>query len=259
MKTAVVLIYDGSFEGFLTCVFTAFEQQLTISGINVEGIAAPQLFAVTEEITTDDQKAERVKNGLITSSASAFKELYWAFLSEFPGIEMQMLGYICYIFQQKNKANKDYSHPDILKISQTAKMVSREKHRMEAFVRFKLTKDDIFFAEIEPDFNVLPIILPHFESRFADQKWLIYDKKRRFGLFYDLHNTRFIHFENYEFDNNPSAEDNIFKGKEAEYQKLWQNYFTSTNIASRKNMDLHLKHVPKRYWKYLSEKRPLQN
>ena len=36
-------------------------------------------------------------------------------------------------------------------------------------------------------------------------------------------------------------------------------YFKSTNIKSRKNMKLHLQHVPKRYWKYLTEKSSWQN
>ena len=42
---------------------------------------------------------------------------------------------------------------------------------------------------------------------------------------------------------------------EPDYQVLWKSYFDSVNIPERKNMKLHLQHVPRRYWKYLSEKR----
>lgn len=45
----------------------------------------------------------------------------------------------------------------VLKVAQTAKKVGRKKHRMEAFVRFQLTKDNIYFVNIEPNFNVLPL------------------------------------------------------------------------------------------------------
>ena len=38
------------------------------------------------------------------------------------------------------------------------------------------------------------------------------------------------------------------------YQKLWHSYFQSINIEARKNTKLHLQHVPRRYWKYLTEK-----
>ena len=46
----------------------------------------------------------------------------------------------------------------------------------------------------------------------------------------------------------------ICDDKEELYQKLWQQYFSSVNIAARKNMKLHIQHMPKRYWKHLVEK-----
>jgi hypothetical protein len=45
--------------------------------------------------------------------------------------------------------------------------------------------------------------------------------------------------------------------KEELYQKLWQQYFTSVNIAARKNINLPVQHRLKRYWKFLPEKKPL--
>jgi probable DNA metabolism protein len=45
--------------------------------------------------------------------------------------------------------------------------------------------------------------------------------------------------------------------KEELYQRLWQQYFTSVNIAARKNTKLHIQHMPKRYWKFLPEKQKL--
>ena len=43
---------------------------------------------------------------------------------------------------------------------------------------------------------------------------------------------------------------------EAKWYQHWldKNYFKSTNIVARKNTKLHTQHVPKRYWKYLTEK-----
>jgi probable DNA metabolism protein len=49
----------------------------------------------------------------------------------------------------------------------------------------------------------------------------------------------------------------IFDEKEELYQHLWQQYFKSVNIVSRKNTKLHIQHMPKRYWKYLTEKQAL--
>jgi probable DNA metabolism protein len=41
---------------------------------------------------------------------------------------------------------------------------------------------------------------------------------------------------------------------EAAYQTLWKTYFQTMSIAARKNKKLHLRHVPTRYWRYLTEK-----
>ncbi|WP_072989097.1 DUF4130 domain-containing protein [Flavobacterium segetis] len=47
----------------------------------------------------------------------------------------------------------------------------------------------------------------------------------------------------------------VFLDSEIQYQKLWWEYFDHTNIKERKKIKLHLQHVPKRYWKYLMEKK----
>ncbi len=57
---------------------------------------------------------------------------------------------------------------------------------------FELLQDEMYFAKIEPDFNVLPLIQKHFKDRYADQKWMIFDLKRNFGIIYDLKNAEFL-------------------------------------------------------------------
>ncbi|MGV3599896.1 MAG: TIGR03915 family putative DNA repair protein, partial [Dyadobacter fermentans] len=149
----------------------------------------------------------------------------------------------------------NFAHPDVLAVSQTAQKVHREKHRMEAFVRFQKTGDGIYYAHIEPDFDVLPLLSEHFQNRYADQRWIIYDLKRKYGLYYDLEKT-----EEIELDEAPQMSilnalpSNLLDPKEELFTLLWQDYFKSTNIKARKNMRLHVRHVPRRYWKYLSEK-----
>ncbi len=260
MKKDAILIYDGSFDGFLTCVFQTFEQQLSVVAIYTEDAAQPGLFSIPEIVVTNFQKAERVKKGLQEKlDPGGRRQIYFSFLSELPGIELLLLEYIKLIFTDNNFSSRDFGNPLILRISQTAKMVSREKHRMEAFVRFMLTKDEIYFSHIEPDFNVLPLILPHFESRYADQKWLIYDLKRKYGLFYNLHETNYISLDISGEIFNKNYQASVYSASEMEFQELWKQYFNSTNIKSRKNLKLHRQHVPKRYWKYLSEKSSLHN
>ena len=249
------LIYDGSFEGFLSAVFYVFEYKLTAVNIQSEFDIQNGLFSENQKIVTEKGKADRVWKGLKNkaSTASCIK-IYYAFLSEQIGVENILLDYLQYIFKSDTYVDKNFSQSSVLKTAQIAKNVSREKHRMEAFVRFRLTKDQIYFASIEPDFNVLPLIAKHFKNRYADQKWVIYDIKRNYGLFYDLEKLAMMQMkfpENFSFY---KTDENYFAKEEFEFQKLWKNYFDSSNIKERKNMKLHVRHIPKRYWKYLSEK-----
>ena len=38
------------------------------------------------------------------------------------------------------------------------------------------------------------------------------------------------------------------------YQELWKGYFKAMTIKERINLKLQRQHLPKRYWKYLTEK-----
>lgn len=257
MVTNSNLIYDGTFDGFLSTIFHVYEYKLDKVKIQSEFRNQNQLFAETQHVETDVIKAERVWKGIKSkASRSGYIQLYYTFLSEELGVENLLLDYIRYMFNTKIYIDKNYTNPSVLKVSKLAKSVGREKHRMEAFVRFKLTKDNIYFANIEPDFNVLPLISKHFTKRYADQRWVIYDLKRKYGLYYDLCKTEIITM-NLSADLKVLSKDEaVFATEEMDFQKLWKNYFKSTNIESRKNMKLHTRHVPKRYWKYLSEKQP---
>jgi probable DNA metabolism protein len=125
---------------------------------------------------------------------------------------------------------------------------------MEAFVRFQKTADHLYFAIIEPDYNVLPLIKDHFRKRYADQKWLVYDAKRKYGIFYNLEEVAEVQI-NFEKEMSRGKKvQTIYNSDEEIYQQLWHQYFKSVNIAARKNTKLHIQHMPRRYWKYLTEK-----
>ncbi|TBN03656.1 DNA metabolism protein [Hyunsoonleella flava] len=247
------LLYDGSFDGFLTCVFEIYERKLNKPSIKKESEFQSEFFSEKEVIISDQKKAQRVWSGIEKLLKSkGIRIVYYTFLSEIIGIEDILFKVIKLAFDTQRNIISDYGNPHVLLLSKTAIKVGREKHRMEAFVRFQQTKDNIYFANIEPDFNVLPLINNHFTRRYADQKWIIYDLKRKYGLFYNLDKTEIIHID----FNIKNSKNDWFTLDEKAYETLWKDYFESTNIEERVNTKLHVQHVPKRYWKYLSEKQP---
>ena len=250
------LVYDGTMAGLLTCIFSVYEHKYAQVSIRKATSNLRDAFATEINIENNREQAARVWKGLQKKlSPGALREFYFCFLSELHGIENTLLEYAKYVFATNGNIEDDYGNKYVLEVSQIARKVGREKHRMEAFVRFKLLKDKIFYAAIEPDFNVLPVILPHFKKRYADQHWLIYDLKRKYGIYYNK-DTEIVDEVVLKWaDGVQAGNDNeAFEPDEPMYQLLWRSYFNSTNIKERKNVKLHIQHVPRRYWKYLTEK-----
>ncbi len=246
------IIYDGTYQGWLTALFDIYEHKLNDITFAREGESSAALFGFTHRVITDEQKAARVLNGLKQKlTANGFKQLYDTWFSEVDKFDDKMWRFAQYAFASPHNIEGDLSNSIVWDVRQAAKFVHRESHRMKAFIRFKLTKDNLFYAIIEPDCNVLPLIANHFKKRYADQRWLIYDAKRRYGVYYDLETLSNVQLQ---FNAASEADGIICDEREEFFQDMWRRYFSSVNIEARKNLKLHIQHMPKRYWKYLTEK-----
>lgn len=265
--TPSIVLYEPSFEGWLSAVFYVYANKLQDDAalqLIAQDRYIPSLIAQVTSVAIDAAKAERV---LVTLhkllGRSGMRNVLWGFLSEKPDIGSTLFQVVKYALDYPSRSiMEDLGNLNVLELIQTVKSVGREKHRMEAFVRFEHTKDDIYFARIEPDFNVLPLIGEHFRQRYQDQHWAIYDLARGYGIYYDkTHSTpkrpaalQTITDLDATVLRHPAS---IHSEDERRYQRFWQGYFTNVNIKERKNPRLHQQYLPQRYWKYLSEKQVL--
>ena len=254
-----ILLYDGTCEGFYTAVFEVYERRLEHPSIQKMESYAKGLFDEPLTIVTDPNKAERVLSGFRQKSPTGIHNMLEKVLhSELDDAEEVALGVMKLAFSEPQGLRMDYRQPHILRMKNINKMMHREIHRMHAFVRFQKTIDDIYAATISPDFDVIPFIGDHFEKRYADQQWMIYDTKRNYGLFYDLEQVQTITLQNTDWVSSYQISDAVLSADEKLFRDAWTGYFHATCIQERKNMRLHLQHVPHRYWKYLPEKRRLK-
>ncbi|QSW87620.1 MULTISPECIES: TIGR03915 family putative DNA repair protein [Flavobacterium] len=251
------VIYDGTYEGWLTAVFEIYELKFDDVVFAKSEVSNALFFSDRYIVITDLQKAKRVLKGLKDKlSREGFANIYKAFLSDIDKIDETLFQYVKYIFSSAVNIEDDLSNSAVLGVRKAAYVTGRESHRMKAFVRFKLTKDNLYYAVVEPDCDVLPLIEKHFKIRYADQRWLIYDTKRKYGIYYDLENTTSVQLEFNANSNSSQFLAEISDDNEEFFQNLWRQFFKSVNIESRKNTKLHIQHMPKRYWKNLIEKIP---
>jgi probable DNA metabolism protein len=247
------LIYDGSFEGLLTAVFEIYEHKLQHVKIQKGEWLSIALFEDVIKVITDQSRAGRVLQKLQQKlSPAGLQRLYAAHMAGMDDEDGMLVGYIRYVIDSNQNVEEDYGNKYVLRLADVLRMIRREKHRMEAFIRFQKLQDETYYSAIEPDFNVLPLLAKHFKNRYTDQKWIIYDMRRNYGLFYNLFEVEFI-----TLDFATARPDNVISSyteDEGLYQNLWKNYFKSVNIPARKNTKLHMRHIPKRYWRFLTEK-----
>lgn len=250
-----VFFYDNTFEGLLTAVFDAYSRKTIPDKILGENDIAPLFMNDSYTVITQEDKAVRVWTALEKKiSKQACNMLTHAWLSELKGCDETIFRYICKNIDSKVSIEMNFGDKDVLELHQIARKVSHEAHYLRMFIRFQKAADDIFFAPISPEYNALPISVEHFVDRFADQKWVIYDIKRHYGYYYDLHSAEEITLDSDEHLLSGKLDENLMAEDEKMFQQLWKGYFNAMTIKERINPRLQRQHMPKRFWKYLTEK-----
>lgn len=251
-----LFIYDQTFEGLLTAIQNAFDLNVEPDKIISTKAFQDDLFAIKYYITTDSDKFENLWEQIKDkSSEQNCQRIFKAFLSELPDIEIIIYNYIKLILETPYHVEVDFSNENLVKLNNIQKKVEREAQRVMMFVRFQKTIDEIFYASFDAKYNVIPLTVAHFRSRFSDQKWVIFDTRRKFGYYYDLENVREITIGNQKVNlNSGQVDKDILHISEKLFQKLWKSYYDTINIKERKNLKVHMQCLPKRFWKFLPEK-----
>ena len=108
---------------------------------------------------------------------------------------------------------------------------------------------------MEPLYNVLPLAIDHFRDRFADQPFLLYDRRRHYGYYYDCREVTCVHFdEQLPHFQSGKLDESLLDKDEKLFQELWRTYFKAICIRERMNPRKQRQDMPVRYWKYLTEK-----
>ena len=248
-------IFDGSYCGYLCCVFEAFERKEFDIIPTTQQLMVANIFSEKRQISSCSKKASRIISGMekIIGKHNA-RLFYHNFLADNSLEWTNGFRLIVELFKSQHLEMQNYGRPDLLRLHQSIKKINRERHRMKAFIRFVKSYNNLYTAIVEPDFNVIPLVIDFFKNRFADQQWLIYDIRRNYGFYYDGRTVQEVSHIHGQDIQDPYCIEVDLDPKEKEFQQLWKTYFKSTTIESRKNLKLHLRHVPKRYWKYLVEK-----
>jgi probable DNA metabolism protein len=256
-----VYVFDNTLDGLLTAVFDSFFLKQQPEALLGEGEQLPLFADELHHVMTDGEKAGRVWKGLEKHlSKDGLRMITLSWLSEEQKLNQPLFSFICKVFRQPavSGIERNASDPDVLEVRNTCRRVLHEQLRMKQFIRFQKAKDGTYLAVVSPDHNVLPLITNHFADRFNDQPWLIYDAKRHYGFYYDGETVIRVTFEDeasVPFDlTNGKLDADVLSENDKIFQDLWRTYFKAICIKERMNPKKQLNDMPRRYWKYMTEK-----
>ena len=253
----VTYYYDKTFDGLLTAVFESYERRQVPDELMRDCDYTGKLWCEAITIVNDTEKANRVWNAMLKKiSADQANRLFRIHYSGIEGIDLSLFMVIRKIFEKGPGILENYADPDILAFRKADRRVSREAERVAQFVRFQKTADHIYFAAYAPDYDVIPMVLGHFRDRFADQQWMVYDTLRKRGYYFNGKEVQWVCLNSDKINASTGDIDaSVLSEDEILFQRLWKQYFRSICIDQRLNLKLHRQKVPKKYWKYLTEKK----
>lgn len=239
-------VYDGSFEGMLSIVFDCYIKKVIPTRIVNKSMLEPNFLEQTQEKATDHEKAKRIFNGIVKNiSYETLYNSYYAFLSDDKEKEINILKYLLNGFIIGPKINTMLSIDYVFAVYSMRKRMLFESHRLKGLLRFTEIGDNLFYAPIHPDNNVIENLGQHFIRRLPTQNFIIHDKNRNIAFLYNTKDYQIIDSSNLSI---PTISE-----EEKKYQELWTTFFQTIAIKERSNLRLQMQYMPKKYWQDLTE------
>ena len=239
-------IYDGTFDGLLTSIYEAYYRHENPEDIIAKDRLEENFLIKKSYIYTDKDKASKVYKSIEEKiSLEALRRVFYAYLSELPKNGINIFNYLKVGYKIGRNVDNNLANDAVLTMDKINHKVSTERHRLIGLLRFKMLENGILYADLEPEYNIIGLLAPHFENRMSNENFVIHDVKRNIGVFYNKKEWVIRDFV---------LEDNIMiREDEEEYQELWKAYYKHISIESRKNLKLKKNNMPMKYWKHLVE------
>ncbi len=235
--------YDGTFEGFLCCVFDSYVYKETPAQFQDGDYQLQSLFPV-RQIETDSDHARRVLASLRKIDPYAKELVSKGFLTCAPEKERIIYRFIQALYREGRPLLRQLSHEAVLPLMKAVRHLDGEVHLLKGFVRFS-EFDGMLAGEIRPKNRVLPLLRGHFCSRMYNEVFLLYDRTHLEALVHRPGQWAIIPLEEFTMAA-PSVE-------EAQYRRLWKRFFDTIEIKERHNPRRQMSNMPKRYWETMTE------
>ena len=240
----MTIVYDKSFEGFLTLIYKVYYEKLRPQFIKTQ---MPQSLFSDDiiNIETDLELAQKVLKALKEKfTKQNFERILNIFMCDTKEFELYLLEYIMLGFKEQKQLN-NINIEAVRYIDTLEKELFRDVHLMYGFTRFEELEDGTLYAKIDNKFNIVYFLGKHFIKRLGDQNFIIHDIKRELAFLKSGEQKSVQKVSSFDI---PS-----YSQDEQKFKKLWSSFFNSVAIESRANKKLQQNMVPLIYRAYMTE------
>ena len=242
--TCLTYRYDGTFEGFLCCVFESYMAHELPQAIIGPNNAAASLFTV-KDIVTITAHADRVAQSIPRRISPRVDELLrHAFLTCLPEKELIMLRFLRQGYRYGSRILEFAGNDNVWRLTKAVQHLRRETHLHLGFIRFTV-QNGILLSRIGAKNYILPLIASHFAARFSEERFFIYDERHHAALVYRPYETAIFPLDDFKASLPDTAEKN--------FRALWQTFYDAIEIRPRHNEKCQMTLLPKRYRQYMTE------
>lgn len=241
--TDMVYYYDGSFEGFLCCVFESYANKEVLTAIYRDEDLVPTLFA-SRSILTDRDHANRVLRKIVKCSPYTANLLQKCHLTCLPDKEIHMYRLVVKLLKEGPGFLRNISDETVQPVFAAVRHLNGEAHLLKGFTRFS-EFGGVLGGEIEPKNRVLPLLRSHFCARYQGETFFLYDRTHKEALLYANGKAVIQPLEHFEMAPPDEAE--------ARYRLLWKRFYDTIAIKERYNPKCRQTNMPKRYWNTMTE------
>lgn len=244
MSTQIAYLYDGSFAGFLSCVYESYARREEPMVFSSPDEARISLYPEREVITHEDH-AKRVFASLQGKiSVEARRLVTYGFLTCLPERELRLYEFIRFGYESGPSAARNLTDRRVAVLTNAVGHLTREVELLKGFVRFS-EYGRLLAGEIEPKNRVLPLLKGHFCSRFPGEQFVLHDRTHHEALFHQPGKTVILPLADFTLDAPCETE--------RYYRALWRRFYDTIAIEGRYNPKLRMTHMPKRYWGTMTE------
>ena len=242
--TQVCCQYDGTFAGFLTCVYECYVNKEEPCEFRTDEDICCSVYPL-RTIVTDQAHAKRVYRSLAVKMDRECQEtVARCFLSCLPERELWMWRFIRMGYRRGPALLRDLADPTVNTVLKAVRFAGHEAHQFTGFVRFSQL-DGVLVSEIEPKNQVLPLLRPHFCDRYPQERFVIYDRTHKQALFHQPGRWAILEVEDFS----PGTPDET----ELAYRRMWRSFYRTISIEGRYNPKCRQTNMPKRYWGTMTE------